>query len=137
VAKIYGLRAGAIVPDAILRLIASEKIQSAKVEAIGGVRRLRLAYFNHRAKWYEEHRYSEFLEVTSLLGNATIKDGRPFLHLHGTFGRKDMSVIGGHIIRAEVFPLMEVVISPTTNRALRRFDERSRLNVIYRTLDSQ
>lgn len=131
--KIYSLRAGSSLPDELLEIARSEKIKTAGVEAIGGVRRLRLAYFNHQNKQYENHDYDEFLEVTALIGNLTLKDGKPFLHAHGTFGRKDLAVIGGHVISATVFPLLEVVITPTKNRALRRFDDEAGLNLIYRT----
>jgi predicted DNA-binding protein with PD1-like motif len=132
VAKLYSLKAGAKIPDDIVAIAAKEKIATARVEAIGGVDRLRLAYFNRVTKKYEEHDFSEFFEVTSLLGNITQKEGRPFLHVHGNFGRKDLSVIGGHVMSADVFPILELVITPTKNRALRRFDEELGLNVIYR-----
>ena len=130
--KIYSLEAGTSLTDGLLAIARQEKIPTAKVQAIGGVNSLRLAYFNSNTKRYEEHEYHEFLEIASLIGNVTLKDDAPFLHLHGTFGRKDMSVIGGHVVSAIVFPLLETVISPTTNRAIRRFDERTGLNAIYR-----
>jgi uncharacterized protein len=133
VARIYSLKAGARIPDDIVAIARREKISSARVEAIGGVGELRLAYFNHETKKYEEHDFQEFLEVTSLLGNITLKDGKQFLHVHGTFGRRDLTVLAGHIIDAKVFPLLEVVITPTKNRALRRFDDSIGLNVIYKT----
>ncbi len=132
VAKLHSLKKGAKVPDDIISIAAREKIATARVEAIGGVDRLDLAYFNHRSKKYEEHEFREFLEVTSLLGNITLKDGKPFLHAHGNFGRKDLSVVGGHVMSARVMPILEVVITPTSNRALRRFDDDLGLNVIYR-----
>jgi predicted DNA-binding protein with PD1-like motif len=103
------------------------------VVGIGGVEGLTIAYFNRAKKRYEEHHYDEFMEVTSLLGNITLKDGEPYLHVHGTFGRKDMSVIGGHVIRATVSPTLEIMIAPIARKALRKFDERSGLNLIYRT----
>jgi predicted DNA-binding protein with PD1-like motif len=132
VARIYALKAGTSLTDEILRIASKEKIKTARVEAIGGVKRLRIAYFNHRTKKYEEHEYREFLEAAGILGNVTQKDGKPFLHAHGTFGRRDMSAVAGHVLSATVFPLMEVVITPTKNAAVRRFDEKSGLNVIYR-----
>jgi len=131
-AKIYSLKGGAKVPDDILALAKKEGIRTARVEAIGGVEELRLAYFDHVAKRYEEHDFREFLEVTSLLGNITMKDGKPFLHVHGNFGRRDLSALAGHVMSAKVFPLLEVVITPTKNRALRKFDDDLGLNVIYR-----
>jgi hypothetical protein len=132
-AKLYNLRAGAKVPDDILAIAEKEKIMTAKVEAIGGVEELRLAYFNNEAKRYEEHDFREFLEVTSLLGNITTKDGKAFLHVHGNFGRRDLSAVAGHVISARVYPLLELVITPTRNRAFRRFDGELGLNVIYKT----
>ena len=132
-AKIFSLKTGAKVPDDILTIARTEKIATAKFEAIGGVSRLRLAYYNSRTRKYEEHDYDEFLEVASLLGNITTKEGKPFLHAHGNFGRRDMSVIGGHVMSAQVLPILEVVVTPTKNRALRKFDEKMGLNVIYKT----
>jgi uncharacterized protein len=130
--KIYSLKAGARVPDDILAIAKTEKISTARVEAIGGVEELRLAYFNRRTKRYEERDFREFLEVTGILGNVTLKDGKPFLHIHGTFGRRDLSALAGHVMTAKVFPLLEVVITPTKNKALRRFDDELGLNVIYK-----
>lgn len=132
-ARIYKLGKGTRIPDGILSIAEGEGIRTGRVEAIGGVEALRLAYFNHAEKRYEERDYRGFLEVTSILGNITLKDGKPFLHVHGTFGRKDNSVIGGHVVSATVMPMLEVVITPTENIAERRFDEETGLNVIYRT----
>ncbi len=131
-AKIYNIPGGSSLVDAILQIAGREKVKTAQVAAIGGVSRLTLAYFNHESKKYEEHLFEEFLEVTGLVGNITLKEGKPFVHAHGTFGRRDLSVLGGHIISATVFPLLEVVITPTTNRALRKFDQEVGLNVVYK-----
>jgi len=133
VATLRKLEAGAMIPDAILRVAAKEKMRTAILEAIGGVDSLTLGYYNRITKNYEEHNYRGFMEVTSLFGNVTEKAGKPFLHAHGTFGRRDMSVIGGHLIRATIFPTLEFTLVPATNRAIRRFDERTGLNLIYRT----
>ncbi len=132
-AKIYVLKAGARIPDGIIQIAVEEKIRTARVEAIGGVDRLTLAYLNQRLKKYEEHEFEGFMEVASLLGNLATKDGKPFLHAHGNFGRRDLSVVGGHVIAARVSPVLEVVITPTKNTALRKFDEGTGLNLIYET----
>ena len=131
-AKIYSLKGGMKIPDDILAIAKKEKVLTAKVEAIGGVDELKLAYFNHETKRYEEHEFREFLEVTGILGNVTLKEGKPYLHIHGTFGRKDLSTLAGHVIDAKIFPLLEVMVTPTKNRALRKFDDELGLNVIYK-----
>jgi len=131
-AKIYSLKAGAKIPDDILEIAKRERISTARIEAIGGVEELRLAYFNRRKKRYEEHTFREFLEVAGILGNITLKDGKPFLHVHGTFGRRDLSALSGHVMTAKVYPILEVVVTPTENTARRRFDDELGLNVIYK-----
>jgi len=131
VPRLYSLKPGTELTDGLLAIARKEGIRTAKVEAIGGVNRLRLAYFNSELRKYEEHEYNEFMEAASLLGNLAEKDSKPFLHLHGTFGRRDMSTVGGHVVSATVFPLLEACITPTDNVALRRFDESTGLNAIY------
>ena len=134
-AKIYKLDNGANLVEEILKIARREKIKTARVEAIGGLNKLTLAYFNHADKKYEEHSYGEFVELTSLLGNITMKDGKPFLHAHCTVAKRDQTVLGGHLIAATVFPIAEVVITPTKNKAKRKFDEEIGLNVIRKIED--
>ena len=130
-AKIYRLRSGEIVHVAILAIARREKLRTARVEAIGTLRKAKIAYYNRNTRKYEEHTYSENMEVTSMLGNITMMDKKPFLHLHANLGRKDMRVVGGHLVSGEVHPFLEVVITPTTNVASRRYDESLNLNAIY------
>lgn len=131
-ARLRTLPAGAAIPDAFVRIAEKEEIRTATIVALGGVDALSLGFYNRRTMSYEQHDYRGFMEVTSLLGNITEKDGKPFLHAHGTFGRRDMSVLGGHVIKATVFPTLEFVIAPTSNVAVRRLVRRLGLNLIAR-----
>ena len=56
---------------------------------------------------------------------------KPFLHLHANLVRKDMNVVGGHLVSGEVRPFLEVVITPTSSVASRKYDETLNLNAIY------
>ena len=44
----------------------------------------------------------------SFQGNAALKDGAPFLHIHGVFARENFAVYGGHVKEARVRPPLEV-----------------------------
>jgi predicted DNA-binding protein with PD1-like motif len=131
-AKIYVLDTGTSLVDGILEFARKDKIETARVEGVGAVSKVTIAYFNQLAKKYEQHGFDEFMEVTGLLGNITIKEGKPFLHAHVTLGRQDMSVLGGHLVSATVSPLFELVMTPTTNRALRRFNDEMGQSSIYK-----
>ena len=129
--KIYRLQSGETVHESILAIARRERLRTARVEAIGTLRKAKVAYYNRKTKKYEEHTYNENMEVTSMLGNITVMEKKPFLHLHANLGRKDMSVVGGHLISAVVYPFLEVVITPTSNVASRRYDEALNLNAIH------
>ncbi len=66
-------------------------MKTARVEAIGTLGKAKVAYNNRNMKKYEEHLYNENMEVTSMLGDITMMERKPFLHLYANLGRKDMS----------------------------------------------
>jgi len=68
--------------------------------------------------------------LKSMPGNITLMEKEPYLHLHANLGRKDMGVVGGHLVSGEVHPFLEVVITPTSNVATRKHDEELNLNAI-------
>ncbi len=129
-AKMRSLRAGTRIPEGILTAAAEDKVTTALLAGIGGVREVKLAYYDQKEKKYQEKTFHGQMELTSLVGNVTMKDGAPFLHAHGTFARRDYSVIGGHVVSAVVSPLLEFVLTPTENTAVREFNESLGLYVI-------
>ena len=122
-ARIHSLKAGMQLHEGVLAAAAGDGVSTALVTGIGGVREVRLAYYDRSEKKYEEKTFQEQLELTSLVGNVTVKDGTLFLHAHGTFARRDYTVIGGHVVSGVVSPLLEFVLTPTENTAVRELDE--------------
>ena len=55
-------------------------MKTAGVEAIGTLRKAKVAYYNRNTKKCEEHLCNENMEVTSMLGNITMMEKKPFLH---------------------------------------------------------
>lgn len=128
-AKLYKLDSGEII-ESITKIAKKERIKAASILGIGGLRDVTIAYYNHSQRKYEENKLEEFMELTSLSGNISIKDREPFVHVHVNLAKKDNTVVGGHLIRAEIFPFVELVIEKTTNKAERFFDENLGLNVL-------
>jgi predicted DNA-binding protein with PD1-like motif len=105
---IVRLESGEDVIQTLLAFLRRESIDFANISAAGAVASVRLAYWSAEARAYQERDFEEQLEVVSFQGNAALKDGKPFLHVHGVFGRPDFSVIGGHVREARVHPTLEV-----------------------------
>lgn len=63
------------------------------------------------------------MEILSLKGNISIKDGEPFLHLHIVLSKEDFTCIGGHLYEAEVFAFEFEIVEFEGNSFQRGFDE--------------
>ena len=70
-----------------------QEIGAGRINGIGAVSHAVLGFFDGHQ--YLENDFEEPLEILSLLGNVA-KD--QIIHIHGIFGRKDGSCIGGHIL---------------------------------------
>lgn len=91
-------------------------IQAASVNVIGALRSLRYGYYDQRAKEYQELSHDGELELASAIGNVSVREGEPFLHMHVVAGKTDGSTIGGHLFGGEVF-VAEVAFHPFRGEA--------------------
>ncbi len=117
------LESGDKVVESLTALLTAEGIGYAAVSGLGAVRHVRLAYLNVDRREYEPHEVEEQMELVSLVGNAALRDGKPFLHLHATLGRRDLSLFGGHLQEATANPTVEVWLAPEGDVVTRVFDE--------------
>jgi predicted DNA-binding protein with PD1-like motif len=125
----YQLRfmAGEKAVATLLDFCRREGIGYAALSGLGAVSSVDLAYFNDETLKYETHKIEEQLEVIGLTGNITIKEGEPFAHVHATFGARDLSVRGGHIMEMTVKPNLEIWLTRGTEDIVRLPDEGSGL----------
>jgi uncharacterized protein len=117
------LESGDAVVESLTRLLEAEGIGFAAVSGLGAVRQVRVAYLNVEAREYEVHEVEEQMELVSLVGNAALRDGKPFLHVHAALGRRDLTMFGGHLQEAIAHPTVEVLVQPESGSVVRKFDE--------------
>lgn len=91
-------------------LCASENISAGTVEAIGAVEKARLGFYDQRRKVYTHYEMDGGLEILSLTGNISVKDGLPFIHAHMVFCDASGSAVGGHLMEGAVVFACEFVI---------------------------
>lgn len=84
----------------LIRFARQQDLDAGSVIGIGAVRAVELGFYDTVRCEYDRRRFDESLEAVSLVGNLGLVDGEPFPHVHGTFGRADFSVIGGHVFEA-------------------------------------
>ena len=124
------LDSGDPVMKTLTDFLGAQGIDFAFLSAAGGVRSVRLGYWNARTLAYDEKDFEEQLEVLSFQGNSSLKDEKPFLHVHGIFGRPDFSVIGGHVKEGRVHPTLEVWVRAEAARVRRARDQATGLDLL-------
>lgn len=117
------IESGEHVAASLLAWLKAEGIGYATMTGLGAVSAATVSYWNATTREYEQHRLDEQMEVVSLIGNVSIKDGEPFTHIHVTLGRRDLSIVGGHFNDATVHPNLELWVRPEAQAIERTLDE--------------
>jgi len=86
------------------------EIKTGWITGIGGVEKLVFGYFDKEKKQYVSLERNEFLEVLTLNGNVSLKDGKPFVHLHITCADESGEAFGGHLMPGTSVFIAEIKI---------------------------
>jgi uncharacterized protein len=114
-----------------LELFAREhELSGAHFTAIGAFSDATLGYFDWERKDYRENDVPEQVEVLTLSGDVAEHEGSPAIHAHVVLGRADGSALGGHLLRAHVWPTLELILTETPVHLRKHHDEASGLALI-------
>lgn len=114
---------GEDIGDAVVSVATLEKIDAGIVIGIGAASDVVLGYFDRATREYARAHFPDEMEILSLSGNISLKEGRPFPHLHVTLGRRDFTTIGGHLFEAKAGATCELAIRPLAGYLQRVKDE--------------
>jgi uncharacterized protein len=96
--KIIGrLAKGEDLLAALEKLARDHSITLGEVAAIGAVSQARVGYYNQAERKYYYIDLERPLEILHLIGNISMKDGKPMVHAHVALGDKDGQAFGGHL----------------------------------------
>jgi predicted DNA-binding protein with PD1-like motif len=112
------------------RALAAEDVRAAQVTAVGGFSAGEVGYFDRDRRDYVRIPIGGQVEVLSLLGDVAELDGKPAVHAHTVLGRSDGSTLGGHLLRGEVWPTLEVIITEVAPELAKRVDPETGLALI-------
>jgi predicted DNA-binding protein with PD1-like motif len=121
---------GEEVARSILSYARDAAIGCAHFTAIGAFSEIVLGFFDRERRTYDEIPIREQVELLALTGNLTEQDGSPRLHAHAVVGKRDGSAHGGHLVRAMVFPTLEIVATEVAAELRRTVDPETGLALI-------
>jgi predicted DNA-binding protein with PD1-like motif len=114
-----------------LTSFAKEKqLRGSHFTAIGAFRAVMLGYFDRDKKDYKKIPIEEQVEVVSLVGDIALKDGAPQVHAHVVVAKSDGTAHGGHILQAQVWPTLEVILTESPKHLRRKTDSETGLALI-------
>jgi predicted DNA-binding protein with PD1-like motif len=114
------LATGSDLVEEIEAFCQERDIRAAWVRMVGAVTHAAFAYYDQDQKQYVELASDAHHEVTGFIGNISMRDGKPFLHAHATFGEHEGGTLGGHLVRGCTVFVAEVEIREMTGVELTR-----------------
>ena len=114
---------------AVREIAGAEHIQLASVSALGATNDFTVGVYNVDEKQYHANDFKGNFEIVSLTGTINTLDGEFYTHLHMSAGDEKGQVFGGHLNRAVVSAVCEMVITVIDGVVDRRFSEEIGLNL--------
>jgi len=100
--------------ESLTQYAKDNNIKTAEISFIGAVQNVNVMYFNQSKKEYDKHNFEGGHEVLSGLGNVSILEGEPFVHVHMTVANKNGNAYGGHLDEGTKIWLIEAIIKQPT-----------------------
>ena len=124
------LNKGEEVIESLKDLCKNENIELAEITGLGASNLVEIGVFNVNTKEYNTKIFEGMFEITSLIGNATRKDGEVYLHIHINFGDEEGFVKGGHLVRSIISATSEIVVRRINGKVGRKLSNEIGLNLL-------
>lgn len=126
----FALKRGDEIITGIASYCRRKKISSAHFSAVGAASSAELGFYDIKQKRYHSKKFSEDLEITSLMGNVAVMQGKLVVHAHATLSGRDYKAIGGHLKTAIASGTCEVFLTELRQQLRRSYDKATGLNII-------
>jgi len=115
--------------ETLSTVVEKENVEAGFFTGIGALNRVKMGIFIEGK--YEEIVIEDELEIVSLLGNVSLKDGKPFVHAHIIVSKRDGSAFGGHLLPGSIISVTcEIFLIKLKNAIKRGFDEEIKLYLL-------
>ena len=114
--------------DSLNELCREQGVTLGRIEAIGAVQRAKLEYYDQHTRQYQFFTLDQGLEIANLMGNISVKEGRPMVHAHITLADANGRTFGGHLAQGcPVFACEYILQAFNGPEFVRSYDEQTGL----------
>lgn len=115
--------------ESLKKLCEDAQIRLGCVEAIGAANHAVLGVYDLQKKEYYPEEINGFMEITSLNGNITAMEGKPYIHLHATLADQQHVIHGGHVLKMRVGATCEMFVTVLDGEVTRQKNEALGINL--------
>lgn len=112
------------------KVCKQENIKAGSIMGIGAAGRIEIGHFETGTKEYHSREFTGDLEITSLMGNVSQKDGESYLHIHINFADEKLQAYAGHLNSAVVSATFECIIEEFDGEIDRKFNSEIGLDLM-------
>src|SRR6266487_271354 len=109
----------------------AKKVRAGFFEGIGSLYKARLGHYDFQdTKTYKYETFDEDLEILSLSGNVSTMSQHALPNAHATLGRRDFTVIGGHLEEGSLANMVEINLAKFPGKLEKAKDTNVGLNLL-------
>lgn len=121
--------------EALTDAAGANGVRAGAVQVVGALQKAKLGFYDQWRKAYRELPFERPMEIVSGMGNVSLRDGKPFIHLHLALSDDEGKVFGGHALGGCTIFAAEFSIMPLPGEApVRVFDETTGLYLWERAI---
>jgi predicted DNA-binding protein with PD1-like motif len=114
--------------ESLTKIVQEEDITLGRILAIGATLHAVVAFYDSPQKKYLNMEFPGSMEILTCNGNVSLRDGKPFVHIHILLGDRQGRVYGGHVMPGTKVFACEVFIDEFEGEGLQRaYDEQTGL----------
>jgi len=92
------LASGSDLYEEMTKIVQREDILIGRIQGIGAVTQAKIAYYDQNKSEYINLEFSDGMEIVSLTGNISMRDGKPFIHAHIVLSDREGKTFGGYLL---------------------------------------
>tara|TARA_B110000196_G_C21110198_1_gene647343 strand:- start:390 stop:824 length:435 start_codon:yes stop_codon:yes gene_type:complete len=119
---IFRLEMGDKLISSTEEIAKKENIKLASINGIGACSKIEMGYIDLSIKEYRFKTFDTNFEILQTTGNITMKDGKPFAHIHISVADEECKAFGGHLNEATISATFEGVMQIIDHTINRKFD---------------
>lgn len=108
---LFRLEKGSDLLEGLASFCVGHKVRCATISLIGAVTEARIGYYEQVKRVYVQKTLRGELEILHCVGNLSLKDGKPFPHLHISLGDTRFRMWGGHLFPGSKVFAAEVCVT--------------------------